>query len=112
MVSGMKRLLDKDQVLSFSFRVCSVYSTQVEVREERPTPVSAVQRKHGKEISESGLQAESGICSLLLVREGQSIQRHAHARMLENAGSRGRGGCVDGEDSWEEAELGEVQEGL
>lgn len=27
--------VDKDQVLSFSFRVCSVYSPQVEVREER-----------------------------------------------------------------------------
>ena len=53
--------------------------------------MSAVQRKHGTEISDSGLP---------------------HARMLANAGSRGRGGCIDGEERWEEAELGEVQEGL
>ena len=118
-----KERVQGEEVLSFSLRLCSTDAPAPELREERRAThalrafVGLERGEHGtSSYARFGLALESTIhpgtavgssCSLLLVREGPSIQLPTAMGSHSNDGHVG-----DGRAPYQKVELGELEEGL
>ena len=121
-----KEIVERDEVLYFSLRVCSTDAPLPELREERRAE-HALSAFAGLERGEQGTTSYSRFglalvstipsgttaqsrCSLLLVREGPSIQRPTLSPTMEPYSKSAHPG--DEGVTYEKVELGKLEEGL